>query len=105
MRVMEKLELSLKKAMSCNGVFTVNENFVIKSEDEVLKTFIYGKEAFEFDLNTKKGVARIFYFQGKISPTFKKYLNYVLEFFNLGEVRVKRGSITAFLKNNVEFVA
>lgn len=105
MRVSEKLELALKKAMSCNGVFTVNENFVIQSEGEVLKTFIYGNEAFEFDLNTKNCVARIFYFQGKISPTFKKYLNYVLEFFNLGEVRVKKGSITAFLKNNVEFIA
>lgn len=101
---MEKLELALNKAMSCNGVFTVNENFVIKSEDKV-KAFIYGREAFEFDLNTKKGVVRIFYFQGRISPTFKKYLNYVLYFLDLGEIRVKRGSITAFLKNNVELVA
>lgn len=105
MKVMEKLENALKKAMSCDGVFAVNENFVIQSDGNVLGAFIYSKKAFEFDLNTQKGVARMFYFQGKISPTFKKYLNYVLENLNLGEIRVKKGSIVAFLKNNVELVA
>lgn len=105
MRVREKLESALKKAMSCDGIFAVNENFVIQSDGNVVRAFIYGKNSLEFDREKNKCVVTVFYFQGKISPTFKKYLNYVLEFFNLGEIRVKRGSITAFLKNNVELVA
>lgn len=104
MRVKEKLELALRKAMICDGVFIVNENFVIQSYGNVVRAFIYGKNSLEFNREKNKCVVTVFYLLGAITPTFKKYLNYVLEFFNLGGIRIKNGELVNELKSNVELI-